>query len=123
MDSKGASFVILVNDASTAVRKKRLKHEGRPPEIRLWEKKWYAKRETKALEKSIVARIVEEPGLGLLKNQKYTGDGENPAPINSRLVVVRSPTLFGLNQNGCWPSRIPVTPGIPLEPFFRHAAP
>ena len=27
------------------------------------------------------------------------------APINSRLnVVVRSPTLFGLRQNGCWPS-------------------
>ena len=28
------------------------------------------------------------------------------APINSRLnVVVRSPTLFGLGRNGCWPSR------------------
>ena len=28
------------------------------------------------------------------------------APINSCLnVVVRSPTLFGLGQNGCWPSR------------------
>ena len=28
------------------------------------------------------------------------------APINSRLnVVVRSPTPFGLDQNGCWPSR------------------
>ena len=28
------------------------------------------------------------------------------APINSRLnVVVRSPTLFGLGQNGCWTSR------------------
>ena len=29
-----------------------------------------------------------------------------PAPINSRLnVVVRSPTPFGLDRNGCWPSR------------------
>ena len=29
-----------------------------------------------------------------------------PAPINSCLhVVVRSPTPFGLGQNGCWPSR------------------
>ena len=28
------------------------------------------------------------------------------APINSRLnVVVRSPTLFGLRRNGCWPSQ------------------
>ena len=28
------------------------------------------------------------------------------APINSRLnVVVRSPTPFGLGQNGCWPFR------------------
>ena len=29
------------------------------------------------------------------------------APINSRLnvVVVRSPTPFGLNRNGCWTSR------------------
>ena len=28
------------------------------------------------------------------------------APINSRFdVVVRSPTPFGLGQNGCWPSR------------------
>ena len=28
------------------------------------------------------------------------------APINTRLnVVVRSPTPFGLGQNGCWPSR------------------
>ena len=28
------------------------------------------------------------------------------APINSRLnVVVRSPTPFGLDRNGCWPSR------------------
>ena len=28
------------------------------------------------------------------------------APINSRLnVVVQSPALFGLGQNGCWPSQ------------------
>ena len=30
--------------------------------------------------------------------------GPKAAPINSRLnVVVRSPTPFGLGQNGCWP--------------------
>ena len=33
-------------------------------------------------------------------------DEFHPAPINSRLnVVVRSPALFGLGRNGCWPSR------------------
>ena len=32
--------------------------------------------------------------------------GPSTAPINSRFnVVVRSPTPFGLIQNGCWPSR------------------
>ena len=31
---------------------------------------------------------------------------QSSAPINNRLnVVVRSPTLFGLGQNDCWPSR------------------
>ena len=33
------------------------------------------------------------------------------APINSCLnVVVRSPTPFGLVQNGCWPSRVSQVP-------------
>ena len=33
-------------------------------------------------------------------------DSRYPAPINSRLnVVVRSPALFGLGRNDCWPSR------------------
>ena len=36
----------------------------------------------------------------------YANNLRFPAPINSRLnVVVRSPTPFGLGQNGCWPSR------------------
>ena len=38
--------------------------------------------------------------------QVLLGDLSYTAPINSRLnVVVRSPTLFGLVLNGCWPSR------------------
>ena len=39
------------------------------------------------------------------------------APINSRLnVVVRSPALFGLGRNGCWPSRGSQLPRAP--PFI-----
>ena len=38
---------------------------------------------------------------------------ETSAPINSRLnVVVRSPTPFGLGQNGCWPSRGSLLPRV-----------
>ena len=37
---------------------------------------------------------------------KKTANVSPSAPINSRLiVVVRSPTPFGLGRNGCWPSR------------------
>ena len=37
---------------------------------------------------------------------KWRGEPSFFAPINSRLnVVVRSPTPFGLGQNGCWPSQ------------------
>ena len=33
-------------------------------------------------------------------------EAEFPAPINSHLnVVMRLPTPFGLDRNGCWPSR------------------
>ena len=42
------------------------------------------------------------------------------APINSRLnVVVRSPTLFWLGRNGCWPSQGSQFPrALPLPPSF-----
>ena len=40
------------------------------------------------------------------------------APINSRLnVVLRSPTLFGLGRNGCWPSRGSQLPRAPPSIF------
>ena len=46
-----------------------------------------------------------------LTTQNELHDLIRAAPINSRLnVVVRSPTLFGLGQNGCWPSRGPQLP-------------
>ena len=60
-DLKGATFVILKNHASALVRK--AKQGGRPAKIRLWKR---AGCQSKALEKSIVARIIREPGLGLL---------------------------------------------------------
>ena len=41
-----------------------------------------------------------------LRTSDFFADDANAAPINSRLnVVVRSPTPFGLGQNGCWPFR------------------
>ena len=47
----------------------------------------------------------------LLPPQKVSPNANNTAPINSRLnLVVRSPTLFGLGRNGCWPSRGPQLP-------------
>ena len=39
--------------------------EGRPAEMSLW-KRARCQTESKALEKSIVAKIVQDPGLGLL---------------------------------------------------------
>ena len=74
---KERPFVISINHANTLVRKKRLsptsKQEGRPAEISLW-KRAGCQTESKALEKSIVDRIVREPGLGLL-NPSWTGQG------------------------------------------------
>ena len=43
----------------------RAKQGGKPAEISLWKREG-CQTESKALEKSIVARIVQEPGLGLL---------------------------------------------------------
>ena len=70
-DSKGAVFVILINHASAPIRKERLnptskaKQRGSPAYMSLW-KRAGCQTESKALEKSIVDRIVREPGLGLL---------------------------------------------------------
>ena len=49
-----------------------------------------------------------EKELQLVKkeNDVYEIESIFTAPINSRLnMVVRSPTLFGLSYNDCWPSR------------------
>ena len=68
-DSKGTTFVILINHASAPIRMERLsptsKTRRRPVEISLW-KRVGCQTESKAFEKSIVATIVREPGLGLL---------------------------------------------------------
>ena len=60
-DSKGAAFVILINHASALIRKERLcpraKQGGRPAEINCGKDR-DARQESKAFEKSIVARIV-----------------------------------------------------------------
>ena len=68
-DSKRAAFVILINHTSTPIRKERLsstsKQGGRPVEMSLW-KRAGCQTESKAFDKSIVERIVQEPGLGLL---------------------------------------------------------
>ena len=67
--SKGATFVILINHASAPIRKERLsptnKQGRRPAEMSLW-KCVQCQIQSKALEKSILERIVREPGLGLL---------------------------------------------------------
>ena len=63
-DSKGAAFVILKNHASAPTRKERLsptsKARRRPAKMNLW-KRAGCQEESKALEKSIVERIVREP--------------------------------------------------------------
>ena len=68
-DSKGTTFVILIDHRSAPIGKKRLsptsKARERPAEISLW-KRAGCQTESKALEKSIVNRIVREHGLGLL---------------------------------------------------------
>ena len=66
--SKEPTFVILKTLASAPITKERLspraKQGGRPAEISL-RKRAGCQAEWKALEKSIVARIVREPGMGL----------------------------------------------------------
>ena len=66
---KRATFVILINHVSAPIRLERLsptsKEGGRPAEMSVWKRAW-CQTQSKGLEKSIVARIVREPGLGLL---------------------------------------------------------
>ena len=48
----------------------------------------------------------EVPSIDLCVSIDCCSECWNSAPINSRLnVVVRSPTPFGSDRNGCWPSR------------------
>ena len=51
----------------------------------------------------------KQANIAFLKIFSYKAkisDVPSSAPINSRLnVVLRSPTPFGMVQNGCWPSR------------------
>ena len=67
-DSKGTTFVILKNHASAPIRKERLsptsKARREASQNNMW-KRAGCQTESKALEKSIVDRIVREPGLGL----------------------------------------------------------
>ena len=45
------------------------------------------------------------------QHESSNDDGDETARINSHLnVVVRSPTPFGLDRNGCWPPRGPQLP-------------
>ena len=64
-----ATFVILINCTSVSIRKKRSsltsKARREASEISLW-KMAFCPTELKVLQKSIVARIVREPGLDLL---------------------------------------------------------
>ena len=80
-DSKGTTFVILIDHRSAPIRKEGLsptskarreasrnrfvEKGGMPAVIVLW-KRAGCQTESKALEKSIVDRIVREPDLGLL---------------------------------------------------------
>ena len=63
------SFVIMKNHAKVPLRKERLsptsKTKKETSEISLW-KRVGCQTESKTVEKSIIARIVEEPSLGLL---------------------------------------------------------
>ena len=67
MDSKGTTFVILINHTSAPVRKERLSPTSKARR-KASRNEFMAgcQTESKALEKSIVKRIVREPGLGLL---------------------------------------------------------
>ena len=68
-DSKGTTFVILINHASSPIRKERLSPTSKARREASRNKfmvRAECQTESKALKKSIVARIVREPGLGLL---------------------------------------------------------
>ena len=73
MDLKGATFAILINHTSMPVRKQRLsptsKARREASRNELVEKGGMPDR-AKALEKSIVNRIIREPSLGLLNPSK-----------------------------------------------------
>ena len=72
MDLKGATFVILKNHANMPVSKEKLspmRKGGRPAKFM---EKSRMLDELKALEKSIVAIIVQQPGLGL-KHRRLNG--------------------------------------------------
>ena len=73
-DSKGATFVILKNHTSVPIRKERLsptsKARREASQNEFVEKGRMPDRVYKAFKKSIVERIVREPGLGLLYSSK-----------------------------------------------------
>ena len=64
-DSKGTTFVILKNHACTPIRKERLSPTSKARK-EASRKRAGCQTERKAFVKSTVARIVREPGLGLL---------------------------------------------------------
>ena len=72
-DSKGATFVIFINHRSAPIRKERLspssKARKKASRKEFMQKSGMPDR-VKALEKSIVERIVREPGLGLLNQSE-----------------------------------------------------
>ena len=68
-DSKGTTFVILTNHASAPIRKERLSPTSkarREASRNEFVEKSGSQTESKTFKKSIVARIVREPGLNLL---------------------------------------------------------
>ena len=72
-DLKGATFVILKNHASAPV-----KTEGLSPTSKGWNpagNKFTEKSEMPKSKKTIVARIVREPDLGLFNHPKWTKNG------------------------------------------------
>ena len=73
MDSKGTAFVILKNHASAPISKEKLsltsKARREASRIEFMEKEG-CQTQSKALEKSIVARIVQKRGMSLLNPSK-----------------------------------------------------
>ena len=69
MDSKGTAFVILMNHASTPIRKKRLSPTSkarREASRNEFVEKGRIPNKVESYQESIVDRIVQEPSLGLL---------------------------------------------------------